>query len=111
MLKNNWKKLAMLKKTMLLFFMPLLINYLIKIILKIRIYSGRCSIQLLQVCLLPEEKTKELPKEAFDTSEENVRVADDFGFSETGVDLNLHYKGTPSAGVRHLRDETLVMGQ
>ena len=95
MLKNNWKKLVMLKKTMLLFFMPLLINCLVKTILKICIYSGRCSIQLLQVCLLPEEKTKELPEEAFDTSEGNVRVADDFGFSETGVDLNLHHKGTP----------------
>ena len=74
MLKNNWKKLVMLKKTMLLFFMPLLINCLIKIILKICIYSGRCSIQLLQVCLLPEEKTKELPEEAFDDKENNAFV-------------------------------------
>ena len=36
----------MIKKTMLLFFMPLLIKCLIKIVLKIYMLSGRCSISI-----------------------------------------------------------------
>ena len=47
MIKNNWKKLVMLKKTMLLFFMPLLINCLIKIILKIRMFRSMLNFNLL----------------------------------------------------------------
>ena len=59
-----------------------------------------------QVYLLPEEKIIE----GIDTTEENERVADDFGFSVAGVDFILHSRRYAYvAGVRHLRDETTTI--
>ena len=48
-------------------------------------------IQLLQVCLLPEEKTKE----TIDITEETNELAQDFGFSVAGVDQIFIPEGTP----------------
>ena len=92
----------MLKKTMLLFFMPLLIKCLIKIVLKIYMLSGRCSISIaVQVVFF---------KRKIETTEATNEFADDFGFSVAGVDFILHSRRYAYvAGVRHLRDETTTI--
>ena len=104
MLKNNWKKLVMLKKTMLLFFMPLLINCLIKNRIKNSyVIRSLLNFNCCTSCLLPEEKIEV----TVDTTEETNGFADDFGFSVAGVDFILHSRRYAYvAGVRHLRDET-----
>ena len=92
----------MIKKTMLLFFMPLLIKCLIKIVLKIYMLSGRCSISIaVQVVFF---------KRKIETTEATNEFADDFGFSVAGVDFILHSRRYAYvAGVRHLRDETTTI--
>ena len=65
--------------------------------------SGRCSIQLLYKFFFQKKRQTE----NIDTKEETNELADDFGFSVAGVNLNLHSKRYAYvAGVRHLRDET-----